>query len=85
MCVISTDTAQTITTAKNKSIFPAPTIIPYEVVCGEKKARSGKKKKLNGERNSWLYAPKSLSQKDISVQRCYLWMSTKNDKELLNP
>lgn len=80
MCMTSTDTAQIITTAQTKSIFPAPTTRPHEVVCGEKESQS--RKKLNRERNSWLHVPKSPSQKDISAEKCYLWMLTKNDKEI---
>lgn len=38
MCMTSTDTAQIITTAQTKSIFPAPTTKPHEVVCGEKES-----------------------------------------------
>lgn len=34
MYTISTD----IITAKNKSIISSPTIVPYEVVCGEKES-----------------------------------------------
>lgn len=36
MYMISTDIAQIITIAKNKSVVPSPTIILCEVVCGEK-------------------------------------------------
>lgn len=41
MYTISTD----IITAKNKSIISSPTIVPYEVVCGEKESKTEKTKR----------------------------------------
>lgn len=84
--MLSTDAVQIVTADPNTS--PS---LPYHSiqtgVWGEGKLEQKKKKrtKLNGERNSWSHAPKSLSQKDISAERRDLWMLTRNEEDVMSP